>query len=157
VLIELKKNPNWKGNISLLSKFRFFILRKFMVAGKKRSLNFIEHGILRKKFRDPRIHFAINCGSASCPYLPNQLFSVKTLERTLDKLTSFFINSGNVRISNDGNVLFLSKIFKWYKKDFDNTGGLEQFINKSWKKEPLNFSKLEIKYDDYDWQLNNQE
>ncbi|MHA1243327.1 MAG: DUF547 domain-containing protein [Candidatus Heimdallarchaeota archaeon] len=157
VLIELKKNPNWKGNISLLSKFRFFILRKFMVAGKKRSLNFFEHGILRKKFRDPRIHFAINCGSASCPYLPNQLFSVKTLERTLDKLTSFFINSGNVRISNDGNVLFLSKIFKWYKKDFDNTGGLEQFINKYWKKEPLNFSKLEIKYDDYDWQLNNQE
>ncbi|MHA1126193.1 MAG: DUF547 domain-containing protein [Candidatus Heimdallarchaeota archaeon] len=156
VLIELKKNPNWKGNISSLTKLRFFILRKFTVAGKKKNLNFIEQRILRKKFGDPRIHFAINCGSASCPYLPNQLFVAETLERTLDKLTSFFINSGNVRVSDDGTAVFLSKIFKWYKRDFEKAGGLCNFINYYWKKESLDFSNLDIKFDDYDWQLNSQ-
>ncbi|NHJ32469.1 MAG: DUF547 domain-containing protein, partial [Asgard group archaeon] len=62
VLFELKMNPKWKGNTTLLTKFRFFILRRFPVAGKKLNLNYIEHSIIRRKFKDPRVHFALNCG-----------------------------------------------------------------------------------------------
>ncbi len=68
ICIELKRKSNWKGNLTLLSKLKFFILRKFKVGNRKLILNYIEHKILRKKFKDPRIHFVINCGSASCPF-----------------------------------------------------------------------------------------
>ncbi|MBK5114034.1 MAG: DUF547 domain-containing protein [Candidatus Heimdallarchaeota archaeon] len=156
VLVELEKNPEWKGNITTLAKLRFFILRRFPVARKKLSLNYIEHNIIRREFQDPRVHFALNCGSASCPFLPNKLFHAETLERYLDNLTKFFINSGNIRIDKDTLTVYLSKIFKWYKGDFDAAGGLYQFINKYWKKDKIDFIKYKIKFEDYDWSLNKQ-
>ena len=156
VLSELEKNPKWKGNVTSLAKLRFFIFRKFLVAGKKLSLNYIENSIIRRRFRDPRIHFALNCGSTSCPFLPNKLFQAKTLDKYLDNLAKFFINSGNVRIDKESKSVYLSRIFKWYKKDFAPVGGLQQFINKFWKKEVIDFTKFKIKFEDYDWSLNTQ-
>lgn len=70
VCMELARNPNWKGNVSIFNKLRFFVLRRFEVAGKKINLRNLENKILRKRFNDPRIHFAINCASKSCPNLP---------------------------------------------------------------------------------------
>ena len=58
---RLQTNPKWKGNSSYLTRFKFFILTKHDVGGKKISLYTLENKILRKKFKDPRIHFAINC------------------------------------------------------------------------------------------------
>ncbi|MHA1532251.1 MAG: DUF547 domain-containing protein [Candidatus Heimdallarchaeota archaeon] len=156
VLIELEKNPKWKGNITVLAKLRFFILRKFPVAGKKFSLNYIENSIIRRRFKDPRVHFALNCGSTSCPFLPNKLFQAESLDKYLDNLTKFFINSGNVRIDEEAKIVYLSRIFKWYKRDFTIVGGLELFVNKYWKKEPIDFSKYLVKFEDYDWSLNQQ-
>lgn len=156
VLIELDKNPKWKGNVTVLAKLRFFILRKFLVAGKKLSLNYIEKNIIRRRFKDPRVHFALNCGSASCPFLPNKLFQAESLDKYLDNLTKFFINSGNVRIDEETRTVYLSRIFKWYKRDFAAVGGLEQFINKYWKKNVIDFTKYLIKFEDYDWSLNKQ-
>ena len=156
VLIELDKNPKWKGNVTVLAKLRFFILRKFLVAGKKLSLNYIEKNIIRRRFKDPRVHFALNCGSASCPFLPNKLFQAESLDKYLDNLTKFFINSGNVRIDEETRTVYLSRIFKWYKRDFAVVGGLEQFINKYWKKNVIDFTKYLIKFEDYDWSLNKQ-
>lgn len=156
VLIELDKNPKWKGNVTVLAKLRFFILRKFLVAGKKLSLNYIENNIIRRRFKDPRVHFALNCGSASCPFLPNKLFQAESLDKYLDNLTKFFINSGNVRIDEETRTVYLSRIFKWYKRDFVVVGGLEQFINKYWKKNVIDFTKYLIKFEDYDWSLNKQ-
>lgn len=78
VYMELERNPNWKGNISLINKIRFFFLRRFNVAGKKINLRNLENKILRKRFKDPRIHFAINCASKSCPNLPDRLFHAET-------------------------------------------------------------------------------
>lgn len=150
VLQELDRNYKWKGNISLLTKFRFFILRKHLVARKNISLNLIEHKILRKKFSDPRIHFAINCGSISCPYLPNKLIESNSLDKTLDGLTSFFINSGNVVRNNQNKILVISKIFKWYKENFKGFGGVRKFINNYLKVKIQYIENYSIKYEKYE-------
>jgi len=93
VLTELDKNPEWDGNLSFIAKIRFFYLRKFKVAKRKMNLYNLENKILRKEFKDYRIHFAINCASNSCPVLPRMLFKADTLNEYLDELTSSFINN----------------------------------------------------------------
>ncbi|MHA1155648.1 MAG: DUF547 domain-containing protein, partial [Candidatus Heimdallarchaeota archaeon] len=142
---------------SLVSKLRFFILRKHKVAKGKYNLNSIEHKKIRKDFNDPRIHFAINCGSASCPYLPNQLFTSGNLEKTLDGLTKFFINSNaNVCYDEKLNLLFLNKIFSWYSKDFKSEGGIKKFIAKYWKGPIDKLENSKIYFKKYNWKLNAQ-
>ncbi|NHJ49307.1 MAG: DUF547 domain-containing protein [Asgard group archaeon] len=156
VLDILEKNPNWKGNTSLLGKLKFFILKKHKVADKKLTLNYIEHKIIRKQFRDPRIHFAINCGSTSCPFLPTKIIQPDKLEKTLDGLTSFFINSGNIQFDHNKKILFVSKIFKWYRKDFKRVGGIKHFISIYLKAKIKDIQDYKIKFLKYDWSLNNQ-
>ncbi len=149
---EIEKNSKWKGNLSYFSKFRFFFLRRYLVGGKKISLYSIENKILRKKFKDPRIHFAINCASISCPFLPGKLFNANTLDNYLEELTSQFINDQNAVIF-DNNVLRINPIFKWYKKDFKATGGIIPFINKYWKGSKIS-NNSHIEYLEYNWHLN---
>ena len=88
--------------------------------------------ILRKKFKDPRIHFAINCASKSCPVLPGKLFDEETLEETLEFLTRNFINDDQHvyfdSIDKTTGILYLNPIFKWYKKDFPD--GIVNFSQK---------------------------
>ena len=152
VQLELAKKPNWKGNISPISKLKFFISRKHEVDGKKLSLYHIENSILRKQFGDPRIHFALNCGSISCPYLPERLFTVENIEDYLDDMASNFINEQGGVVLN-GDIIYLSRIFKWYKKDFE--GNLLRFITEYWKGPPL--VKLKIKFMKYDWRINSKD
>ncbi|MHA2097472.1 MAG: DUF547 domain-containing protein [Candidatus Kariarchaeaceae archaeon] len=151
---ELNKNPNWKGNLSLWSKIKFFYLTKYTVAGKKISLYTLENKILRKRFKDPRLHFAINCASISCPVLPNKLFSDVMLDEYLEELTYQFINDQHSVIL-EGPIIRVNRIFKWYKKDFKNSGGVISFIQKYWKGEPIPNDVI-IKYLDYDWHINSQ-
>ncbi|MBD1262637.1 DUF547 domain-containing protein [Maribacter polysiphoniae] len=123
--------------------------KDFIKIGEKElSLGALEHSILRK-MNEPRIHFAINCASASCPTLLNEAFTLEKLEEQLEKVTIAFINSDNNSIST--HKLELSRIFKWYKDDFKN-GELIQFIN------PYTEVKIDLKaifsYKKYDWGLN---
>ena len=157
VLIELKKNPNWKGNISYFSKIKFFYLRRFEVAGRKINLYNLENKILRKKFQDPRIHFAINCASKSCPTLPGSLFRSENLDEYLTELTYSFINDPNhVYYDSTTRTLHLNPIFEWYRKDFDINGGTLAFISKyleTTKELPKNPT---LKFLKYDWRINSQ-
>lgn len=158
VLIELSKNPDWKGNLSYWSKVKFFYLRKFSIANKKMNLRYLENEILRKKFNDPRIHFAINCASASCPFLPGRLFDSETLDEFLDSLTSDFINNpSNVRYNEDNNLLKLSMIFKWYSSDFGGKEGLLKFLHKYNSDLPQEGKDLKLDYFNYDWNINSQQ
>ena len=91
------------------------------------SLNEIEHEILRK-MNEPRIHFAINCASASCPILLNEAYEADKLEKQLKKVTSGFINNPSKNLISK-NKLTLSKIFSWFKKDFEQEGTVIDFIN----------------------------
>ena len=157
VLIELAKNSDWKGNLSYWSKIKFFYLRRFTIANRKMNLRYLENEILRKEFMDPRIHFAINCASASCPFLPDRLFKSETLNDFLDNLTSDFINNPmNVSYNKDINLLKLSLIFKWYSNDFGGKKGLLKFLHKFNSNLPQEDLGLKLEYFKYDWRINSQ-
>ncbi|MFX1505080.1 MAG: DUF547 domain-containing protein [Promethearchaeota archaeon] len=162
VYMELKQNPDWKGNTSFFSKVRFFFLRRFDVGGKRINLRSLENKILRNRFKDPRIHFAINCASKSCPNLPNRLFTADTLDNYLDSLAISFINDkDHVFLDLKKGILYLNPIFKWYAKDFENQGGVRRFVLYYLKDvektitESLKSAKIE--YFAYDWSINAQD
>lgn len=123
----------------------------FKIGGEEASLDQIEHDILRKEFEEPRIHFAINCASFSCPPLRNEAFVADRLEKQLEEMATQFINDAqrNRIAANEAEV---SKIFSWFTKDFTKKGTLRAFLNK--------YSKVKLKEDadidymDYDWSLN---
>ncbi len=114
------------------------------------SLGDIEHEILRK-MKEPRIHFAINCASYSCPKLLNEAFTADQLEKQLQEAAINFINDPKRnRISK--NKAEVSQIFNWFKKDFTVDGPLVSYLNQ-FAKEP--FHNIEkIRYISYDWSLN---
>ncbi len=114
------------------------------------SLGEIEHDVLRK-MNEPRIHFAINCASFSCPKLLNEAFTASNVEQLLDKATYDFINDPSKNILSH-NAIELSKIFKWYKGDFTEGNTLIDYLNKYSDIDISNDS--EIHYLTYDWRLN---
>lgn len=114
------------------------------------SLGDIEHKILRK-MNEPRIHFAINCASHSCPKLINKAFTVSNIEKMLETATTDFINDPKQnKITTD--KLQLSNIFKWYKKDFMAKGSLIDYIS-PYIKNTID-KKANISFLKYDWSLN---
>ena len=117
----------------------------------------LENKILRKHYKDPRIHFAINCASASCPYLPKRLFQAGNLEDYLEELTLAFINNPDyVSYDPTTKILRISMIFKWYRKDFQDDGGIKSFMQKYLKNAPDDFNQYEIQFFNYNWKLNKQ-
>lgn len=121
------------------------------IEGEEYDLNNIEHGIIRKDFEEPRIHFAVNCASASCPILRNEAFVASKLDRQLDDQARTFINDG-VRNCVKEDVAKLSKIFKWFSGDFTKNGTVIEFINKYADTKMTKSTKID--YLDYGWSLN---
>ncbi len=123
------------------------------IEGITYSLGNIEHGILRKNYDEPRIHFAVNCASTSCPNLLNEAFVAEKLDAQLDKTAEVFLydNTKNVIGSEK---LELSKIFTWYKSDFTKHGSLKDYIQQYVKED---ISSKKISYLKYDWNLNDVE
>ena len=119
--------------------------------GRVLSLGEIEHDILRK-MDDPRVHFAINCASVSCPKLNNVAYSEKNLEEQLEKVSKEFILDPTKNIISKDSVV-LSKIFKWYKKDFETKGSVLEYLN-NYLNTPI-AGDVKIAYLKYDWNLNN--
>ena len=92
---------------------------KFILGGKSYTLLHIENSILRKCYKDARIHFAINCASNSCPPLGNRIFLGDQLDEQLDQKPKLFIqNPTNVHLDQAHQEIWVSCIFKWYQKDF---------------------------------------
>ena len=126
------------------------------IDGEVISLDRIEHGILRPRFKDPRVHFAINCAARSCPPLRSDPYQGSILDQQLDEMASAFLNDPS-RNRLEGNTLYVSKIFDWFEEDFN--GDVVGFILKYAKgdlKKRLEGNKgdIVIKYLDYDWSLN---
>jgi len=133
----------------------------FTLFGEKHRLDDIEHEMIRKKFNEPRIHFALVCASKDCPGLRNEAFVVLRLDEQLENAANSFLrdskrNSFNAK---DG-VLSISSIFKWYGEDFSKKfGSVKSFIAPRMAKTPdeeiaIKSDKAKIKYLDYDWSLN---
>jgi hypothetical protein len=119
------------------------------IAGKMYSLGGIENDILRK-MNEPRIHFAINCASVSCPNLLNKAFLADKMSSQLALVTNSFFADGT---KNDfsSKTIKLSKLFDWYSVDFAK-GDVIKYINSN-RTEQLS-DKTKISYLEYDWSLN---
>ncbi len=87
------------------------------VEGEKLSLDDIEHNIMRPSWKDPRIHYAVNCASVGCPNLPTKPFTGDTLETDLEEAARAYINSPRGASVENG-ALRVSKIYDWYAEDF---------------------------------------
>jgi len=118
---------------------------------EKIDLNKVEHGIIRKDFDEPRIHFAVNCASYSCPRLLNEAFEADKLEEQLSKMAKDFLADERKNIITK-DKLQLSKLFSWFKGDFTNDETLIEFLNKY---APVQIDEnAEIDHLDYSWELN---
>ena len=139
----------------------FFSRLKFQVAGETYSLNQIEHDIIRTEFVDPRVHFALVCASKSCPPLENKVFLPETIDEQLDAVTLKFVtNPKQVRLDRSKRRVYLSKIFKWYKKDFtEGYDGVADFLADYLPSDDADFvlaKNVKFHYLDYDWTLNDK-
>ena len=103
-----------------------------------------------RKMNEPRIHFAINCASYSCPKLLDEAYTAGKINEQLDLVTNEFINSDKNEISE--NAPKLSKIFSFYTKDFEPN--LAEYINK-YSDTKIN-PNAEITFKEYNWDLNEQ-
>ena len=120
------------------------------LGNKKYSLGEIEHKILRK-MNEPRIHFAINCASYSCPNLLNEAYTEKNLNNQLDAAAKSFIND-KTKNTITANSIEISSIFDWFTADFKKKGTLIDFLNK-YSAVKIN-AKAKISYKEYNWNLN---
>ena len=128
------------------------------VAGKERTLNEIEHEILRK-MDEPRIHVAIVCASVSCPDLRLEAFKADSLNEQLNDQMKMFLQSSEkgMRIDKNNNRVYLSSIFKWFEDDFESRGGVLKFISNYVSPEiakELSDSRIDVSYLDYNWSVN---
>ena len=126
------------------------------VAGEDLTLDNIEHDILRGLWRDPRIHYAVNCASIGCPNLMNTAYDSNSLEEALDANARAYINHPRgARVADD--KLVVSTIYKWFREDFgDSQQGVIEHLSQY--AEPRLAEQLrgrtKINGHDYDWALN---
>lgn len=118
------------------------------LGGEKYSLNQIENDILRPRYKDARIHFALNCAARSCPPLLNRAWTADNLETMLDRQTRQFLNNPKFNRIETGQAA-ISKLFDWYAVDF---GAIPAFINK-YSAVQLE-ADAKISFQEYDWGLN---
>ncbi|HVT45890.1 MAG TPA: DUF547 domain-containing protein [Thermoanaerobaculia bacterium] len=126
------------------------------------SLDEIEHKRIREVFRDPRIHFAINCAATSCPSIRHEAYVGARIDAQLDDQTRSFLNGPlGVSLSRRGKTLIVrtTKIMDWFGDDFDQWGGgklafLRRYLSAGKVKVIDSAADVKIDYDDYDWSLN---
>ena len=141
-----------------------FDREEHLVGGFRLSLNNIEHNVLRPYFKDPRVHFVVNCASISCPPLPVMALSGESVEEQLDAESRSVLSSPDyVRI--EGDRLLVTKVLDWYGSDFVKEGylgaerSLSDYIKKYSRQEVREWiaarpSPPKPKFMKYDWSLN---
>lgn len=138
-------------------KYRYFIKRTFTVGGGALNLWGLEHKLLIP-LGEPRVHFAINCASFSCPVLQPQVYRPDTLDQQLDAAARDFINDPQRnRFDRERNVAYLSMIFKWYDDEFETAAGSVLKYIARYVDDPLLARELDaytVRYLSYDWSLN---
>jgi hypothetical protein len=124
------------------------------IGGEKYNLDDIEHGIIRKEFNEPRIHFALVCAAISCPKLRNEAYVPERLNEQLqEQALSFLLDKEKNDITSD--PIQLSKIFQWFSGDFKRQNkSIVDYLN-SILPEPLP-ENSKINYNEYYWDLNEQ-
>lgn len=137
----------------------FIPLQHLTGARAQLSLNDVEHGVIRKGFKEPRIHFALVCASRSCPKLQEEAWVAHKLDEQLEAAARQFLSDPREnRYDPRTQTLHLSSIFKWYGEDFEQDGtSLAAHVSK-WlpapAREAVLASEPRVSFLDYDWSLN---
>jgi hypothetical protein len=138
-------------------------------AGRTLTLDDIEHRILRPEFKEPRVHFAVNCASVGCPPLAAEPYLARTLDAQLDAAARRYLSSER-GLTIAGSTLSVTKILEWYGEDFvarfaPDAAGKPDRIERAIRGVVLRFGPpgaadlagkptTRIKFLDYDWSLN---
>jgi hypothetical protein len=167
--VTIDKVIKWKPKKSVRETFvpglwtgtKFFTSREHTVAGQRLSQDDIEHEILRKRFQDPRIHFAINCASSGCPPLPQVAYTAENVQARLEDETRKYLHSKRgLQIDYVENTIMLSKLFDWFAGDFESkSGSVVNFIKPYLDDKAMAFldRKPKMSYLEYDWALNSKD
>lgn len=146
----------------------FFYRNRYIFGGEPLSLYAVENRIIRRRYRDPRIHFVLNCGSGGCPVIRTELPEGRELEALLERSARDFVNEErNVAVDHDARTVHLSSIFRWYRKDFLNalrvagqpsSGALLDYLARhaddGLRRDLEKARNYELSYHDFDWSLN---
>jgi len=157
-----------KAPLEAVKGLGFFHQQRFSFGGEFLSLLDVENNRIRKEYKDPRIHFVLNCASESCPIARPGLPVGEELEARLQQAAIEFINDPlNVDVDHESEIVFLSKIFKWYEDDFVNDvrlGGkpvgnglvtyVARFAADDLSDDLAQASAYKVRFRDYDWKLN---
>ena len=126
-------------------------LKQVTLENKKYSLDHVEHAVIRP-LNEPRIHFALVCAALSCPDLRNEAYQSSKLNYQLKQQSVAFLSNPTKGLRKQGNVLHVSKIFEWFRSDFDSAGGVLTFLQSHSKSADKNsIVQTDLKYD---WSLN---
>ena len=148
----------------------FFLFQRITLGERRTSLYYLEHGVIRRRFSDPRVHFALNCASRSCPRLPRRAFEPATLDDELERETRRFIGEpGNVAIDPAAGTIRLSSIFDWYEADFVGwmkahrpqepasvLGYVAVYLPEAERDRLVSCAGCRVVYSAYDWGLNDR-
>ncbi len=148
--IDLIVSENERESIKNLGSFFSSAWEKhsWIVGGNSYTLDDIEHKILRP-MNDPRVHFAINCASLSCPDLRIESYQVDKLNNQLTEQIKLTLANETKGLSEIDGKLYVSKIFDWFSEDFNN-GDIKGWLGRY---QQIN-QHDELKFMDYDWSLN---
>ncbi|EKF75915.1 hypothetical protein A11A3_00435 [Alcanivorax hongdengensis A-11-3] len=142
--------------------------RFFSLLGKKRTLDEVEHTLIRANpsLMDPRVHFALNCASVGCPALRPEAYQGERLDQQLtDNLKRFLSDRQRNRYNSRENRLEVSKIFDWYDDDFEKaSGSVERYLLQyadtlalpETARQSLDSDSLDLHFLSYDWSLNRE-
>ena len=140
-----------------------FFKQEMRIAGEDRSLDDIEHGILRAEYPDARIHWTLVCAAFGCPrlvnrpYLPSDLDSVLTAQAY-----EFLAQPRALQIDHESEAVYLSRYFDWYAGDFEaETDTVIDYVLQYAPEDAATWIRdhrdsLQIRFVDYDWTLNDQ-
>ena len=124
------------------------------VFGEASTLNELENGMIRKNYKEPRIHFALVCAAMGCPPLLDKPYAGAGLDAQLEARTKKFLaDTGKNSLDEKNKTFRLSPIFEWYAADFESgAGSVPGFLKKYYG--GLSHGQYIIVYTDYDWSLN---
>ena len=148
---SIKDIGSWHRSVFKLESVRYL--------GQRVSLDAIEYKMIRKRHKDPRVHFALVCAAKSSPALRSQPYQASILHKQLEDQGHRFIRDRSKNYIDSGSRrLYLSKIFSWFKKDFEKDGVKRvDFIGKymtAEKRQQLKKKNYRIQYKKFDWSLN---
>jgi hypothetical protein len=120
-----------------------------MLFGKKITLNNLEHDIIRKEYKEPRVHMALVCAAKGCPPLRSEAYVAERLDEQLnDQSKTYLTSPKGMRIEKSKGRIYLSAIFKWYGDDFPSVTAFAE------KHSGQSLDGLSISWLAYDWSLN---